>query len=194
MRERLFKHTNAYKLDDPERCLQVSRAEVLECLELRQGMKVADIGTGTGYFAIPMASAVGATGHVYAVDLQPELLERFRHKLMQTEAVPTISLLQADATRTTLADGSVDLVFFSYVWHELEDHHVVAKEAARILAPEGRIAVLDWRPEAAPPPGPIQQHRIAPSEVDQCLSANGLRFLSSTRLGPFSYLLLSRAE
>ncbi len=73
MNDREFKHTEAHKLEDPERLKWLPPAEILAHLRLGPGMKVADIGAGTGYFSIPIARAVGALGHVFAVDLQPEI-------------------------------------------------------------------------------------------------------------------------
>jgi FkbM family methyltransferase len=54
---------------------------VMNALELKMGDTVADVGAGTGYFALPMAKLVGPTGTVHAVDVQPEMLEILRRKL-----------------------------------------------------------------------------------------------------------------
>ena len=81
MNDRVFKHTEAHKLEDPERLKWLPAAEILAHLRVAPGMKVADVGAGTGYFSIPIARAVGALGHVFAVDLQPEMLALLRGKL-----------------------------------------------------------------------------------------------------------------
>ncbi len=192
MNDRLFKHTEAYKLEDPARLTWLPPAEVVQRLALQPGVKVADIGAGTGYFSIPMARAVGATGKVFAVDVQPEMLAMLREKLSGAGAPANVSLHQGDATHVPLPDASVDLVFFANNWHELETYPAVLQEARRILAPGGSIAIVDWRAEMPPPPGPPQDHRVSATEVAEALMANNCQVVSSSNVGQFSYLVLAR--
>jgi len=192
MNDRLFKHTEAHKLEDPARLTWLPPAEAVQRLVLRPGMKVADIGAGTGYFSIPIARAVGATGKVFAVDVQPEMLAILREKLNGAEAPDNVSLHQGNASHVPLPEASVDLVFFANIWHELNDYSAVLKEARRILAPGGSIAILDWRSELLPPPGPPQDHRVPATEVAEALGANNCEVVSSSNIGQFSYLVLAR--
>src|SRR5579883_2360045 len=104
--ERMFRHAHAHKLDDPERERWLPTADVVQQLGLQPGMHVADIGAGTGYFAIPMARAVSPGGRVFAVDVQPEMLDLLRARL--EPSLPVV-LVEGEATRTTLTDHSVDL-------------------------------------------------------------------------------------
>jgi tRNA A58 N-methylase Trm61 len=76
MGDHLFKPQDAHKLDDPERQIWLPVADVIRALAIRPGMRVADVGAGTGYFAVPIGCAVGVEGKVYAVDLQPAMLAR----------------------------------------------------------------------------------------------------------------------
>ena len=59
MGDRLFKPQDAHKLEDPERLVWLPVADVIRSSAIRPGMHVADVGAGTGYFAIPIARAVG---------------------------------------------------------------------------------------------------------------------------------------
>lgn len=79
--ERMFRHEHASVLDDPDRQRWLPSAAVLERLALRPGMRVADVGAGTGYFALPMARAVVPGGEVFAVDVQPEMLQQLGARL-----------------------------------------------------------------------------------------------------------------
>jgi ubiquinone/menaquinone biosynthesis C-methylase UbiE len=191
MSDRLFKHTDAHKLEDPARLTWLPPAEVVQRLALQPGMKVADIGAGTGYFSIPMGRAVGATGKVFAVDVQPEMLAMLREKLLSAETPENVSLHQGDASHVPLPDASVDLVFFANVWHELNDYPAVLQEARRILAPGGSMAIVDWRSEVPPPPGPPQDHRVSATEVAEALGTNNCQVISSSNIGQFSYLVLA---
>ena len=149
MHERRFDPSRAHLLDDPERKKWLPPGEIIAALHLRQEESVVDIGAGTGYFAIPMAAAVGSAGHVFAVDVSAKMLERFRSRL--TEAgVENVECVEGEASSTGLASGSADVVFMANVWHEFDDHAAVIGEARRLLRRGGRIAVLDWRPDAEP--------------------------------------------
>jgi ubiquinone/menaquinone biosynthesis C-methylase UbiE len=189
MHDRVFKHTDAHKLEDPQRVQWLPPAEILQLLRLSQGMRVADIGAGTGYFSIPIARAVGATGHVFAVDLQPEMLDFLRQKLGRPEAPENVSLHPGKASQLPLQDGSVELVFYANVWHELDDLDAVFREAVRILIPGGRIAILDWRDDCSPPPGPPQDYRMAHGAVMSFMVAKGCDEVVSKPVSRFSYIV-----
>jgi ubiquinone/menaquinone biosynthesis C-methylase UbiE len=186
--DRMFRHEHAHKLDDPERQNWLPIDAVLGQLALRPGMSIADIGAGTGYFTLPIARAVLPGGTVFAVDVQPEMLERLRARL--APGLP-VSLVHGDAVRTTLQSASVDLALVANVWHELDDLGATLDEMARILRPGGRVAILDWRADSEPPPGPPLEHRIAAVDVQSTLDARGWRPGAPSHVGLFSYLILA---
>jgi ubiquinone/menaquinone biosynthesis C-methylase UbiE len=186
--ERMFPHERAHLLDDPDRQKSLPSAAVLERLALQPGMRVADVGAGTGYFALPMARAVIPGGQVFAVDVQPEMLQQLKARL---EKGLEVALVEGDAADTTLGDRSVDLVLLANVWHEVDDRQAVLMEAARILGPEGRIAILDWRTDVQVPPGPPLEHRVAASDVRAALRANGWKIETPEPVGLFSYMILA---
>ena len=192
MNDRVFKHTEAHKLEDPERLKWLPPAEVLAQLRLAQGSKLADIGAGTGYFSIPMAREVGPSGHVFAVDLQAEMLDRLQQKLDQPGAPENISLHEGAASAVPLPDGSVDVAFYANIWHEIDDTDAAFREAVRITLPGGRIAILDWRDDKTPPPGPPAEHRISADSVVRFLQAKGCREVSCQSVGQFGYMVTGR--
>lgn len=194
MHDRVFKHTDAHKLEDPQRLQWLPPAEILQHLRLSQGMRVADIGAGTGYFSIPIARAVGASGHVFAVDLQPEMLDLLREKLSRPDAPENVSLHPGKASQLPLQDGSVELVFYANVWHELDDLETVLREAIRILVPGGRFTILDWRDDCSPPPGPPQEYRVAERSVIAFLTSQRCSDVGSVSVGGFSYLVGAKAR
>src|ERR1017187_5352581 len=145
MGDRLFKPQDAHKLEDPERQVWLPVADVIRSSAIRPGMHVADIGAGTGYFAIPIARAVGVGGKVYAVDLQSEMLDKLGEKLVGSDALRNIELVRGEASETTLPSRSVDVGFLANVWHEVEDPAAALQEAARILAPGGSLCWIGAR-------------------------------------------------
>ncbi len=202
MHDRMFNAAESHRLDDPERLRFMPPTEVVNALELAPGMTVADIGAGTGYFALPVARAILPNGRVFAVDVQREMLTRLDAKLRQAGASGNISLVEGDATGTTLPDATCDRVLIANVWHELPDHTAALREFARILRPDGRLAILDWRADvparskAKPrtendPPGPPTEHRISADDVASMLRAEDWTVLSTNNVGDYSYLVIA---
>jgi ubiquinone/menaquinone biosynthesis C-methylase UbiE len=191
MNERTFRASDAHRLEDPARLEWLPPADVLDRLELAPGMYVADVGARTGYFALPMAALVGQEGKVFAVDLQPEMLEKLKDKLSTPGAPRNIELVQGDATDTKLPDRSSAVVLFASLWHELDDHPAVLTEAARILRDGGRIAILDWRADVDRPPGPPLDERISAEAVARSLEVNGWVVRESVPVGRYCYLVIA---
>jgi ubiquinone/menaquinone biosynthesis C-methylase UbiE len=191
MNERTFHASNAKKLEDPERLSWSPPAAIIASLRLRKGMTIADIGAGTGYFAIPIAKELGDDGKVLAIDLQQGMLDLLNEKLRQLDSISNIELIQGEAMSTTLPPGSVDMVFMANVWHELDDHATTLKEVRRILCPGGRLAILDWRTDVAQPPGPPPDHRISSDIVTKMLAENGWSTSHISHVGTYSYLIQS---
>ena len=119
---------------------------LLRELGLKQGMVVADIGAGTGYYARRMAPLVGSSGTVYATDVQPEMmkmLEDGAKKAGLTNIRPVLGSLRS----VNLPDASVDLAIMVDVYHELEYPFEVIESLVRALKPGGRIAYVEYRLE-----------------------------------------------
>jgi ubiquinone/menaquinone biosynthesis C-methylase UbiE len=189
MNDRVFKHHHAHKLEDPDRLKWLPPTEVLSRLHLAEGTRVADIGAGTGYFAIPMAAAVGGAGQVLAVDLQQEMLDLLRQKLESPQTPKNISLHTGSASDLPLADNSVNVAFYANIWHELDDANSAFGEAARIAVTGGSIAILDWRRDKESPPGPPQEHRIPAETVVNFLQTKGCRRVACYNIGDYNYMV-----
>jgi ubiquinone/menaquinone biosynthesis C-methylase UbiE len=191
--QKTFNPADAYKLDDPQRPSYMPREEVVEALHLSSGMNIADIGAGTGYFALPFARAVTPAGRVFAVDLQRAMLNLLEAKLGEPDAPKNIELIEAAADWTSLSKGSCDRVFLGNVWHEFADHSAVLAEVGRVLRPAGTLAILDWRTGVSSPPGPPPDHRIAQSDAEATLKREGWKIQQSALCGNYSYLIVASA-
>lgn len=191
MHDKRFKHTESHKLEDPERLISLPPAEVISLLQLRPGVSVADIGAGTGYFAIPIAREIQPGGRVAAVDVEPEMLAKLRAKLDQPGAPENIDLVEGEAAGTTLAAGSYDVVLLANVWHEVDSRQATLSEARRILRQGGRLAIVDWRTDVEIPPGPRIEHRVAPEQTRIELEQARWTVNQITNVGLQRYMVLA---
>jgi ubiquinone/menaquinone biosynthesis C-methylase UbiE len=188
MNDRRFPASQAQRLEDPERLVWLPPADVLRALTLQIGQTVVDVGAGTGFFAVPLAHAIGPNGKVYAVDAQAQMLQWISAKI-EKAGLTNIVLVHAEASATTLPPSSCDLYLKANVWHELEDRETVLTEAKRVLKPAGRIAILDWRPDVERVAGPPLDHRIASDDVQEELRRSGFRNTAATHVGLYSWLV-----
>ncbi len=188
MNEKRFPASQAQRLEDPERLVWLPPTAALAALALKSGQTVADVGAGTGYFAIPLAQTVGSNGVVYAVDAQEKMLEWISAKMVK-EGLKNIVLVHAEASATTLPSATCDLYLTANVWHELDDREAVLLEAKRVLKSTGRIAILDWRPDVERIAGPPIDHRIASADVQTELNQSGFSNVESTNIGLYSWLV-----
>jgi ubiquinone/menaquinone biosynthesis C-methylase UbiE len=188
MHDKRFPASQAERLDSPERLLWLPPADVIRALGVHTGETIADVGAGTVYFSLPLSSAVGAAGKVYAVDGQSEMLAWLKVKLDQAEFA-NIELMHAEAEQSGLPASTCDLFFLANLWHEIEDRVAVLLEARRVLKKGGRIAILDWRPDVKPVAGPPLSHRIAPAVALREMRFAGFEQLASAEVGRYSWLV-----
>ena len=191
MNARTFDWEKAHRLEDPQRLQWTPPDEIIERLAIAPGMAIADIGAGTGFFSLPFARAVGSSGTVWAVDLQPELLRLLGEKLCREGDPGNLRPIEGEARRTGLPSGACDLVFLANVWHELDEPASVLAEVRRILRAGGRIAIMDWRADVPPPPGPPADHRIAAGAVEAALRKDCWCAIGSGVVGPYNHLLVA---
>jgi len=191
MHERRFHHSRAHLLEDPERRTWLPPDEIVAALKLCSGESVVDIGAGTGYFSLPIAAAVAPAGRVFAVDVSPEMLERLGSKLTQA-GVGNVACVEGEAASTGLPSQCASLVFMASVWHEFDDHAAVLAEARRLLQPAGRIAILDWRPDADPEHGPPVAHRIAAIAAQAALESAGFVTQHAGNAGRYSWFVTAQ--
>ncbi|MDX6644326.1 MAG: arsenite methyltransferase [Miltoncostaeaceae bacterium] len=118
------------------------RRAVLQALALRAGERVLDIGSGPGYLACEMAEAVGAGGRVHGIDPSPSMLEIARRRSPEAGAAP-VELAEGDATSLPFPDASFDAAVSTQVYEYVADMPAALAEARRVLAPGGRLLILD---------------------------------------------------
>ena len=110
---------------------------------IQPGMRVLEIGCGSGAFTTFVARAVGPTGKVEALDIQPAMLAQLERKLSQPvfQDIQNITTHQASAYQLPFAEGELDLVYLITVLPEIPDQGQALAEIYRVLKPEGILAV-----------------------------------------------------
>ncbi len=174
--------------DDPGRDEWQRPDEVLRALELTPAMTVADVGAGTGYFAVRLARAVPA-GEVIATDLEPDMV-RYLNERARREHLPNLRAVAATPTTSGLAAGSVDRVLVVDVWHHLADRVGYARDLAAALRPGGVLLVVDFHLTASR--GPPRSMRLAPEVIAADLAAAGLAAKLSPVALPDQYIVEAR--
>lgn len=176
-------------LDSEERRSYLDAPAILRSLGVRDGMHLADVGAGTGFFAIPAAEIVGPGGRVYAVDMSVEMLDDLRSKLRK-KPLKNLDALRSTEDRIPLPDACVDLVFLACVLHELDGPGTLL-EARRILRPDGRIGIVDWKKEEMEF-GPPRAHRLDEVEARAVLRDAGFHPTRTFEAGAYHYGIEAR--
>jgi arsenite methyltransferase len=147
---------------------------VVASLGLRPGQRVADLGSGSGYFTFRLVAAVAPGGVVYAVDTDKDLLSTIEERASR-EGTPVTPVL-SDGQALALPEP-VDLIFLSHSFHHLPGTGAYLGAARDQLAPGGRIAIVEGRPK-----GLFHRlfgHATDPAEVRSQMTAAGYRLVTA---------------
>lgn len=156
--------------DDPKRDEWQQPEKVIAALELQPTMTVADIGAGTGYFAMRLGRAL-PQGKVIATDLEQSMVDYMRERAAK-ERLANVEAKQTQPDDPQLGERTVDRVLVVDVWHHLGDRAAYAKKLAAALRDGGRVMVVDFKLDATM--GPPKQHRLPPEAIIADLQAAGL--------------------
>lgn len=108
---------------------------------LREGMKVGDLGAGSGHYTLSAASIVGAEGKVYAIDIQEDVLKHIREEA-RLKGLTTIETIWGDIEEkggTRLKDHTLDAVIISNTLFQVKERERVVEEIKHILHPGGKL-------------------------------------------------------
>ena len=121
--------------------------KVIELLAIKPGEEVADLGAGGGYFTFRLAKAVGPNGTVYAIDVDPDMVQLLE-KEAKDKDLRNVDVIRARPDNPLLQSKSVDLIFTVDTYHHLNDRVDYFARAKKFLRPNGRIAIIDFNRNA----------------------------------------------
>ena len=150
-------------LEREEREQEERGSLLLSELGLKSGMRVADVGAGTGYYSRRIAPLVGPTGKVYAVEIQPEMVKMLEAASKRT-GLGNIEPILGSVDNVKLANATIDVAIMVDVYHELEFPHEMLTSIVRALKPGGRVVFVEYRAED--PQVPIKPlHKMSEAQV-----------------------------
>ena len=120
-----------------------ARQAILKAMDLKPGMRVADVGAGSGLFTVLFADAVGDDGWVYAVDIAPKIVG-FIAERADKAGIENITPVLCDQNSVNLAPESVDVLFVCDVYHHFESPADTNRTLFRALRPGGRLVLIDF--------------------------------------------------
>jgi SAM-dependent methyltransferase len=154
--------------DDPARDAWQKPHEVITALSPAPDTVVADIGSGTGYFAARLAHFV-PKGRVYGVDTEPDMVKYLKERAKREGLANLVSI--AGRPDDANLPEKVDLVLMVDVYHHISNRESYFRRLRGSLRPGARLAIIDFRQDA--PSGPPKKDRIAPAQVKAELSKAG---------------------
>ncbi|MEO1340395.1 MAG: class I SAM-dependent methyltransferase [Cyanobacteria bacterium J06635_13] len=159
----------------------------VENLHLKPDDVVADIGAGSGYFSFRMAQQV-PQGKVYAVDIQPEMLEAIRDR-QSDRLVTNIETVLGTEDNPQLTPESVDLAFMVDAYHEFAYPREMMEGIVDALKPGGRVVLLEYRKEN--PMIMIKPlHKMTQKQVKKEMKAVGLKWQETKQFLPEQHFLV----
>jgi ubiquinone/menaquinone biosynthesis C-methylase UbiE len=161
----------------------VDKDQILVNLEILPGQTILDAGCGNGYMAKEFARLTENTGKVYALDPDHVAINTLKTETENTVIEPFVSDITC---QTNLETSSIDLIYLSTVLHGFSQDQVKGfrKEVLRLLRPNGRLAIVEFKKETTPF-GPPLDIRYSPEELIWAINMKPVKLID---VGSFFYM------
>lgn len=116
--------------------------EIIRLMNIKAGSVVADVGCHEGYMTVKLATVVGGSGKVYAVDVEQYKLDRLKNHL-EARKITNVSLVKGDYDNPQLPARSLDAVIILDTYHEMDDHDEILQHIKASLKPDGRLVICE---------------------------------------------------
>ncbi len=180
-------HLAADWLERPEREGEENVSQAIENMGIQADARIADIGAGSGYYTFKLARQA-PQGKVFAVDLQPEMLDLMRQRI-EREEIDNVELIRGSETSPNLEANSVDLVTMIDVYHELSHPREMMLDIVRALRPGARFVLLEYRMED--PTVPIKSlHKLSEAQAVREMESVGLRLRENIDNLPWQHFMV----
>jgi cyclopropane fatty-acyl-phospholipid synthase-like methyltransferase len=177
----------AQVFDDPARDAWQKPEQVIAALALDPHALVADIGAGTGYFAMRLARSL-LNGRVFAIDIEPDMVRYLEQRAAGAD-IGNLRAILAAADDPRIPEP-VDLILIVDTYHHIGQRLDYFKRLAPRLRANGRIVVIDFKLDS--PVGPPKRHRLAPQTVIEELDRAGFALAQQHDFLSYQYFLVFR--
>lgn len=180
-------HRGAAWLERQSRAVDEAPDLAVQAMQLEPDAVVADIGAGTGYFSFRLAAAV-PRGRVYAVDIQPEMLDII-HKRIQRRSIDNVTPVTGESDDPNLPAGKIDAVLLVDAYHEFAYPYEMMRGIVRALRPGGRVFLIEYRGEDASIP--IKRlHKMTQQQAVREMNAAGLEWIETRDFLPTQHFMV----
>ena len=181
---------SAKSFDNPARDAWQMPGRVIETLGLQRGQTVADIGAGTGYFAIRLAKSPEAPT-VYALDIEPSMIDYVTRRAA-AENLKNVTAVLTPAEKANLPEP-VDLVLIVNTYHHIPNRVAYFRDLRRSMKALARLAIIDYRPGAAGAAIPAE-FQFTPDQVAAEVRQAGFRLIAQPDFLPRQQFLVFQIE
>lgn len=176
-----------HKLDDPKRELILSKKKLFKALGDLKNKKVADLGSGTGYYTKDLVKLTKPSGSVYCLDVSSELLDILKSR---TKNLETLHYIQMGEATIPIEDHQIDAVLSVMTAHEFDNLDDTFNEIKRIMKPGGNLVIADWSPDGKLNEGPSKDKRILKETIIKHATDAGFEFIKNFSGNSELYILL----
>ena len=174
-------------LEDPARDKYQKPHEVMEALAIKQGEVIADIGSGSGYLTLRMAHHVGEKGHVYGVDVNPDMVRHLNERIREGRVLNASTILARPDD--PLLPQPVDRFVVVDVWHHVDDQAKYLGLMKTLLKPGGQVVMIDFHKRDLPV-GPPLAMKIAREDLIAQMETHGFKMAREHTFLPYQYFLV----
>lgn len=151
--------------------------KIIEILQIKPGMTVADVGTGVGYMLPYLSEAVGPAGKVIAEDIFPDFLDRAR-KTAAEHKLTNVSFVRGTEKDASIGSG-IDMILVVDVYHHFDYPAEMLAGFRAALKPGGRLAVVEYHKSPEAMDGRAMQHiRLGADDAIREIESNGFRLVT----------------
>lgn len=174
-------------LERPEREKEENTSRLIKNMDIQPGDDIADIGAGSGYHVFRMAP-LAKEGLVYAVDIQPEMLNEIRKKKKST-GLENIEVVRGSEKSINLPDNSVDKILMVDVYHEFSHPVEMLNSMQSALRKDGEIYLIEYKGEDDSIP--IKKlHKMTQAQAVKEFEANGFRLKENLSNLPWQHCMI----
>jgi len=175
--------------EQPGREVYDKRHAVIQSLNLKPGMDIADIGAGTGFYSLLFAQKVGKAGNVFAVDVTDDFILNINRRASENNLKNIHGVLSTQKD-TLLAPGSVDMAFVCDTYHHFEYPQTMLVSIYRALRPGGELIIIDFKKQPGISSSWVMSHvRTNKEAVIKEIEQAGFKLQSETDILKTNYFL-----